>query len=194
VKNKSGFTLIELMVVISIIALLSSVVLAVLNDARAKGRDAARIRALKEVSSAINMYFNDKGTYPPSQYNVVPLNIPAGCNPNSPYNPATGDCQSWITALVNGNYIKYIPKEIRYRSIVVSTGGTCASASGCTGYTLAVKLEKQNPILKSDSDINVAAPTLNHQPDGISKEDYCNIDSSAIKDDTDLCYDLTVKN
>lgn len=54
-----GFTLIELLVVIAIIGLLSSVVLASLNSARAKGRDARRLSDLKQMAS--QMAVDDNG-------------------------------------------------------------------------------------------------------------------------------------
>ncbi len=59
-----GFTLIELLVVIAIIGLLSSVVLASLSTARAKGADAARISDIKSLETAIQAYYTDHGVYP----------------------------------------------------------------------------------------------------------------------------------
>jgi len=66
-KNK-GFTLIELLVVIAIIGTLASVVLASLNTARGKARDAKRASDMHQVQSALQLYWLDNdGTYPPSQ-------------------------------------------------------------------------------------------------------------------------------
>ena len=62
-KNK-GFTLIELLVVIAIIGLLASVVLLALNGARAKARDAKRIADIRQMASAMELYFNDVNGYP----------------------------------------------------------------------------------------------------------------------------------
>ncbi len=64
-KNK-GFTLIELLVVVAIISLLSSIVFASLSTARAKGRDAKRLRDLTEIRTALELYRSDNGAYPNS--------------------------------------------------------------------------------------------------------------------------------
>lgn len=65
-KNKArGFTLIELLVVIAIIGILSSVVLASLNSARAKARDARRLSDLHQIRNALELYASDNnGAYP----------------------------------------------------------------------------------------------------------------------------------
>ncbi|TSC86143.1 MAG: secretory protein [Parcubacteria group bacterium Gr01-1014_8] len=51
-KNR-GFTLIELLVVIAVIGLLSSVILASLNNARKKGRDTRRVEDLRQIGNAV---------------------------------------------------------------------------------------------------------------------------------------------
>ena len=64
-KNKSGFTLIELLVVIAIIGLLATIVMVSLNSARAKARDVRRIADMKQIASALNLYYDDIQAYPP---------------------------------------------------------------------------------------------------------------------------------
>ncbi len=59
-----GFTLIELLVVIAIIGMLSSVVLASLNSARVKARDAVRAEDMHTIFNAISLYYNQYGCLP----------------------------------------------------------------------------------------------------------------------------------
>jgi prepilin-type N-terminal cleavage/methylation domain-containing protein len=63
-KVGNGFTLIELLVVIAIIGLLSSIVLASLNTARSKARDAERLSEMEQLRTAIEMYYSANGYYP----------------------------------------------------------------------------------------------------------------------------------
>lgn len=65
-KVSAGFTLIELLVVIAIIGTLASVVLASLNSAREKGREAKRTTDMQQVVVALEKYHSDMGEYPQS--------------------------------------------------------------------------------------------------------------------------------
>lgn len=67
-----GFTLIELLVVIAIIGLLSAVVLASLNTARAKGRDASRAQSIHNIQVALELYYVANGMYPLSTGATAP--------------------------------------------------------------------------------------------------------------------------
>lgn len=62
--KQKGFTLIELLVVIAIIGLLSSVVLASLNNARSNARDTRRLSDMKQIQIALELYYDDNGLYP----------------------------------------------------------------------------------------------------------------------------------
>ena len=59
-NGNKGFTLIELLVVIAIIGILASVVLASLNSARAKGKDAAIKAQLSSMRAEMELYFDSQ--------------------------------------------------------------------------------------------------------------------------------------
>jgi prepilin-type N-terminal cleavage/methylation domain-containing protein len=63
VNTKKGFTLIELLVVIAIIGILSSVVLASLNTARAKGADAAIKANMANIRAQAEIVYDSKSCY-----------------------------------------------------------------------------------------------------------------------------------
>lgn len=100
--NRKGFTLIELLVVIAIIGILSTLAIVALGNARARSRDAKRVSDIRQVTSALELFYNDHGQYPTfvtqgnslSGYsNGVTYMAQIPSNP-SPYNdgncPATG--------------------------------------------------------------------------------------------------------
>lgn len=64
-KQKKGFTLIELLVVIAIIGFLASIILASLNQARMKARDARRLSDMRQIQQALELYFDANRSYPP---------------------------------------------------------------------------------------------------------------------------------
>lgn len=84
-KKKRGFTLVELLVVIAIIGILSSVVVASLNTARLKARDARRISDIKQIELALEMYYDANNKYPPAA-NIANLSPYLSTIPTDPSN------------------------------------------------------------------------------------------------------------
>jgi prepilin-type N-terminal cleavage/methylation domain-containing protein len=62
--QQEGFTLIEILIVVAIIAILASVTLIGLGPTQQAGRDSRRISDLHEVQTALELYYNKCGFYP----------------------------------------------------------------------------------------------------------------------------------
>jgi len=62
--KKKAFTLIELLVVIAIIGLLSTIAVVSLVNTRNKSRDTKRAADIRQIVSALQLYYDDIGTYP----------------------------------------------------------------------------------------------------------------------------------
>jgi type II secretion system protein G len=63
-NSKKGFTLIELLVVVAIMGMLAALAVIALNNARARARDARRVSDIKQIQTALELYYLDNNTYP----------------------------------------------------------------------------------------------------------------------------------
>lgn len=113
-KDKRGFTLIELMVVMMIIAVLSGLALVSLQSSRRGARDAQRRADLEEIRAALEMYKVDLGTYPTTAMLV---------GPGTPWTIAGGGVTYYIS---EGD-----PTEFGYRYVPTVVGTVAAAYNLC---------------------------------------------------------------
>lgn len=69
--KRSGFTLIEMLIVVAIIGLLSSVILVGLGDVRKEVRDTRRIADIRQFQNAIEIYYSTNQSYPADIYESI---------------------------------------------------------------------------------------------------------------------------
>lgn len=141
--ESSGFTLIELLVVIGIIGVLASVVLASLNSARRKSRDARRVSDIKQLQLALELYFDsNSNAYAPALADLAANNCGGTpCIPTVPVDP-----------------INVAPNVYTYER------------QGTTSYVLRAVLEDRNAILNSDVDGTVGTVVCD---DAVAPFQYC---------------------
>ena len=138
VKNR-GFTLIELLVVIAIIGILSSVVLASLNSARQKGRDARRLSDVKQLRTAMDLYYDSTQFYPLTiGTTAASVLVTGGYISTIPTDPVTGASYTYAPLVTAGD---------------AAAATACASATPCASYVIAATLENtSNSVLATDVD------------------------------------------
>lgn len=134
-----GFTLVELLVVVAIIGLLATLSVLALGSARVRARDAKRLADVKTTQTALELYNNDQGGYPPDQGG---LSIGMG-------NAAVLTSAGWQAVAGAGttSYLPSAPKDplasqkYAYES-VDATGAACNPPSGtCASYNIDFSLE-----------------------------------------------------
>ncbi|MEN9614277.1 MAG: hypothetical protein RLZZ347_584 [Candidatus Parcubacteria bacterium] len=163
-KQNSGFTLVELLVVISIIALLSSIVFAGLNVARQKGRDTSRVAGANQLRAAIELYRTTTGTFPDTL-------------------PVASSCASGATALstvlnslVTGKHIAQIPSDPTntgtlcykfYGKQTLTSGGFSCGINGTSEYAVTFTTETMSYNLLKMYSVSGGVYTL------LSPTEYC---------------------
>ena len=90
-RNKSGFTLIEMLVVIVVIGILSGLVFKLFSMSKAKAETADAIMEMEAISDALAEFYAEYGQYPPVsrmkyEYENSTLQHPVFCNTFLPQN------------------------------------------------------------------------------------------------------------
>ena len=128
---KKGFTLIELLVVIVIIGILATLATVALSSARMKARDARRVSDVRQIQTALELYFSDAQAYPSTittgsaistSSNTYMAKVPG--NP-SPYTEGVAACTN-----NSASYLYTAAPNLTSYTITYCLGGTTGSISG----------------------------------------------------------------
>ena len=131
---KKGFTLVELLVVIAIIALLSTLSVVALNSARAKSRDARRQSDIKQIRTALELYYDANNQQYPSGSDLELGTDDAACLNQNGWTTTAG-CAS-DTIFMQKVPTDPVPGTHSYIYNVGGSGATC---------TIAYNLENGGP-------------------------------------------------
>lgn len=161
---KKGFTLVELLIVIAILAMLSGILFPVFSTAREKARSANCQTNLMEIGNAVTMYAQDfDGRLLPCV--SFAKNISNECEDTQMKNYSIGgyalnDCWAWSTILY-----PYVKKEKAYYcpSSVVDTGSTYE-----LGYAINVNITSGNKFIFKGSNISGVRPKKINEINGTS--------------------------
>lgn len=158
-----GFTLVELLVVISILTVLGTLGIAFLGGAQKNSRDQKRIIDLHLITQALELYYHDHNYYP-GCLSLFALVYYA----SNTYSSCGASVNSWIPSLVptyfsstvpvdplnNNTYVYfYVPAE----AIVTSASSVCPTSSTPQGFILFAVLE--NPGNSSSQTLYPCVPT-----------------------------------
>lgn len=154
-KPKRGFTLIELMIAVSIIAILSAVGLVTYNSARMIARDAKRKADLKAIAQALELFYTEYQRYPCSSSTGAVNSSPSNASWLTDTN--TAECLGYTPPVGSTSinlaptYMSSVPRDplstgiyhYFYYSSGTNTWGT-GSPCGNKDFILWAQLENQN--------------------------------------------------
>ena len=132
-SHDSGFSLLELLVVMTIIGILAAIAVPALRDSPQRAREATLKEDLFTMRSVIDQYHGDKGAYPPDLATLVS----SGYIRKVPIDPMTKSADTWVTVMEEAP-----PADASAPSDTPTTPGIVDIHSGSSGKSLDGTLYK----------------------------------------------------
>jgi prepilin-type N-terminal cleavage/methylation domain-containing protein len=149
-KISAGFTLVEIIVVVSIVAILSAIIYANFSQGSAQSRDAKRKSDLRNLQTAIELYKTENGRYP------------AGCNGVNIWSGHSGShaCAAGSQYIVDlaPKYIKTLPRDPKLNG--VESGYMYLTNANGTVYKLVAWKTVESETLNYDSEFKACDVVL----------------------------------
>jgi prepilin-type N-terminal cleavage/methylation domain-containing protein len=124
--RRKGFTLIEMLIVITIIALLASLILVGMGGARAKARDARRIADLRDVQNALELYYSSNSAYPDATtWSALATQLESVNVNKLPNDPNANDSYEYCPGTDNLSYTLAAQLETDDSALDNSASGSC---------------------------------------------------------------------
>lgn len=139
-KNKqSGFTIVELLIVIVVIGILAALVITTFNGIQQKGRDTERETDIKAIHGQLEAYYAQNGNYP----TLAEIDTPAEAT--ALFKGLDKEALSDPQANPKTYVLVSAPAAKSYAYQVYEQDGTtnCTVAANCAKYTLTGTLEGQ---------------------------------------------------
>ncbi|MCX6716823.1 MAG: prepilin-type N-terminal cleavage/methylation domain-containing protein [Candidatus Taylorbacteria bacterium] len=170
--SKKGFTLVELMITITIMIILMGIIYTSFASSQAKARDLKRVSAIQDISGALARYNSKYRSYPASLADLES----SGMITKLPHPPAG----SKDAKVLNNTTTDY-----NYAPLGVLVGVTGSGCIATTTYHLGAVLENDTSSLKDDDDKSSVAGTL-----GDNAKDCLNLDFDG-SIESNMIYDIT---
>lgn len=104
-KNLNGFTIVELLIVIVVIAILAAITLVTFGNVQSRARDNIRYADAKAIMKALELYKADNGRYPDTGPNGTAI---CGTH-NNGYSYSDATDGNWMKPLVDNKYLNKVP-------------------------------------------------------------------------------------
>lgn len=152
---KRGFTLIELLIVVVIIGILATMTMIGVSSVRVSARDSRRISDIKQIQSALELFFSDENIYPAAITPGLPLVGPNSGKtymnkvPSNPRPVNDGDCAADLeySYFRSASGLKYYLRYCLGKSVSQAPSGNNTAVPSNISNQIAFSSELNNGLV-----------------------------------------------
>jgi general secretion pathway protein G len=173
--GQKGFTIVELLIVIVVIAILATISIVAYRGVQARARDSQRKSDIATIAKALELYYIDNGKYPVGSCTV-------NCKINGAWSSTSDGSWSNLAAYLVPKYISSLPQDpqastatnsavgggFNYDYAAIGQGSWCGETTAYQVYMLAYRLENE----AQKYEVNGNCPSGATQPSNYASSEY----------------------